>query len=180
MIPKRTEELKTMLNARLFALVAVSLALVTGPALAQTARELGQFRDWGAYVAEQDGTKTCFVLSQPKDEEPKNVRHGEVFFYITSRPAQGVQNEVSLIAGYPFRDGSEVTAQIGSDIFALFTDQDGAWLDNAAENARLIAAMRAGQSMIVKGTSTRGTNTTYRYSLFGISAALDRMAQECG
>lgn len=180
MISKRTEDQKTMINARLFAFVALSLALVSGPALGQSARELGQFRDWGAYVAEQDGAKTCFVLSQPTDEEPKDRRHGEVFFYITSRPAQGVKNEASLIVGYPFRDDSEVTVQIGNDVFMLFTNKDGAWLDNAAENVRLVSAMRTGQSMIVKGVSRRGTNTTYRYSLIGISAALDLMAQECG
>ena len=34
--------------------------------------------------------------------------------------------------------------------------------------------------MIVKGTSSRGTDTTDTYSLLGITAALNRAAQECG
>jgi hypothetical protein len=48
------------------------------------------------------------------------------------------------------------------------------------DEAKLLAAMRDGSKMIVKGTSRRGTLTTDEYSLKGISAALDKIASECG
>ena len=44
---------------------------------------------------------------------------------------------------------------------------------------KLIAAIRGGSAMTVKGTSKRGTKTTYKYSLTGAGAALDRINQEC-
>ncbi len=160
-------------------LLGLALLLSPPPLAAQTAQALGQFRDWGAYVSGSGSDRTCFILTQPKDMEPKNVNRGDVFFYVTIRPSQGVRNEVSVITGYTYQANSTVTAEIGSDRFTLFTNQDAAWLDNAAEEARLIAAMRAGQTMVVRGTSSRGTNTVDQYSLFGVSAALDRAAQEC-
>jgi invasion protein IalB len=62
----------------------------------------------------------------------------------------------------------------------MFTQSDGAWIKNAAEEPQLVEAMRKGADMIVKGMSTRGTHTTDTYSLKGISNALDRVAKECG
>jgi len=39
--------------------------------------------------------------------------------------------------------------------------------------------MKGGTSLIVKGTSSRGTLTTDKYSLLGISAALDKIGEAC-
>jgi hypothetical protein len=39
--------------------------------------------------------------------------------------------------------------------------------------------MRAGSTMVVKGTSARGTRTTDTYSLKGVSAALDAIDKAC-
>ncbi len=160
-------------------LAASVIAAVSVPVAAQSATPLGQFRDWGAYVNEADGAKTCFVLSQPKETQPSNVNRGSIYFFVTRRPAQGVNGEVSVVVGYPYRDGSQATVQIGSDSFTLFTRDDGAWMENAAEEQRLVAAMRAGASMTVRGTSQRGTDTVDSYSLSGVTAALDRINSEC-
>ena len=39
----------------------------------------------------------------------------------------------------------------------MYTQNDGAWIKNVAEEARLIDAMRKGADLTIKGTSTRGT-----------------------
>jgi invasion protein IalB len=83
------------------------------------------------------------------------------------------------MVGYPFRPGSEATADIGPTNYALYTQLDGAWIKNATEEARMIDAMRAGQSVVVKGTSAKGTQSTDTYSLKGLTQALDRTGQEC-
>jgi len=61
----------------------------------------------------------------------------------------------------------------------MYTQNDGAWIKNAAEEARMVDTMRKGGELVVKGTSARGTETTDRYSLKGLGQALDRTAQEC-
>ncbi len=159
--------------------LTVAMTAASGAAFAQSATPLGQFKDWGAYVAESGGGKVCYALSQPKKSEPSGANRDPVYFFVTSRPGSGVKNEVSVIIGYPYKPDSKATVQIGDETFTLFTKDDGAWVENAAEESNLVGAMRRGAAMVIKGTSARGTETVDNYSLSGISAALDKIAQEC-
>jgi invasion protein IalB len=61
----------------------------------------------------------------------------------------------------------------------MYTQNDGAWVKNAAEEAQMVDAMRKGADLVVKSESGRGTKTTDTYSLKGIAQALDRVAEEC-
>jgi len=61
----------------------------------------------------------------------------------------------------------------------MYTQADGAWVKNAAEEPRLVETMRKGQDLKVKGTSAKGTASTDIYSLKGLVQALDRVGQEC-
>jgi invasion protein IalB len=61
----------------------------------------------------------------------------------------------------------------------LYTQNDGAWVKNAAEEPKMVEAMRKGHDLIVKSESSSGTKTTDTYSLKGISEALDKVAEEC-
>lgn len=168
------KSLKILGTAALFALTS-TVAFAQG-----SATRVEQFKDWGTYVY-NDGQrgKMCFAVSQPKDMEPKNVNRDPVYFFVTTRPREGVREEVNVITGYPYKEGSKTTIQIGSDVFSLYTSGDGAWLENAAEEARLVGAMRRGSSMIVKGTSRRGTLTIDTYSLSGITAATRKALESC-
>ena len=142
---------------------------------------LGQYGDWGAYTASPGGKKICFAIAKPSSSEtnPPNRPRNPSYMFISSRPADKVSNEVSIIIGYPFKPNSEATVDIGSTSFALYTQQDGAWIKNAAEEAHMVDAMRAGQSAVVKGMSAKGTRTTDAFSLRGLSQALDRTDQDC-
>ena len=142
---------------------------------------LGQYADWGAYTASPGGKKVCFAISKPTSSEtnPPNRPRNPIYMFISTRPADKVINEVSIIIGYPFKPGSEASAQIGSTSFALYTQQDGAWIKNAAEEAQMVDAMRGGDNAVVKGELAKGTQTTDTFNLRGVSQALDRMAQEC-
>lgn len=159
--------------------IAAVLILISSPTLAQTPKLLGQDKDWGAYAVDVDGGKTCYVLSQPKAQTPKNVKRDPAYFFVTFRPKDKVNNQVSVIIGYPFKDGGKASVTIGSQSFTLFTKDDKAWIENLAEQDKLVSAMKAGAAMDVKGTSQRGTETNDRYSLSGVSAALGRVAKAC-
>jgi len=142
---------------------------------------LGQFGEWGAYAASPGGKKVCFALAKPSSSEttPPNRPRNPSYMFISTRPADKVTNEVSIIIGYPFKPGTEATADVGSTNYALYTQQDGAWIKNATEEARLVEAMRGGQTAVVKGTSAKGTQSTDTFSLKGLAQALDRTGQEC-
>ena len=61
----------------------------------------------------------------------------------------------------------------------MYTQNDGAWIKNVADEARMVDAMRKGADLTVKGTSGRGTTSTDQYSLKGLAQALDKIEQEC-
>jgi hypothetical protein len=142
---------------------------------------LGQFGDWGAYTASNGGKKLCYALAKPSAQatEPANRPRDPAYVFISTRPSESVRNEISIVIGYPFKPGSEATVDIGSAKYAMYTQADGAWIKNAAEEARMVDAMRRGADMVVAGESGRGTKSTDRYALKGLSQALDRVAQEC-
>jgi hypothetical protein len=153
------------------------------PAAAAEAKPtlLGQFADWGAYTASPGGKKICFAIAKPTSSEtkPPNRPRNQPYIFITTRPADKVTNEVSVAIGYPFKAESEATATVGSTSFELYTQGDGAWIKNLAEEAHMVDAMRQGDTVVVKGESSRGTQTTDTYALKGLAEALDRVAQEC-
>ena len=142
---------------------------------------LGQYGDWGAYSASPGGRKICFALAKPKTSktEPAGRTRDQSYMFVSSRPAESVKNEVSVIIGYPFKTSSDATAEIGSTKFAMYTQNDGAWIKNVTEEARMVDAMRKGSDLTVKGTSGRGTQSTDQYSLKGLAQALDKVEQEC-
>ena len=142
---------------------------------------LGQYADWGAYTASPGGKKVCFAIAKPSasDTVPPGRPRNATYMFISTRPAEKVSNEISIIIGYPFKPSSEATASVGSTTFALYTQQDGAWIKNAADEAHMIDAMRAGQTAVVKGVSVKGTQSSDTFTLKGLSQALDRTGQEC-
>ena len=142
---------------------------------------LGQFGEWGAYTANSGGKKICYALAKPSSSatEPANRPRDPAYTFVSTRPTENVRNEISIIVGYPFKAGYEASADIGSNKYALYTQNDGAWVKNPAEEARMVDAMRRGADLIVTGESGRGTKSTDRYALKGLSQALDRVAQEC-
>jgi invasion protein IalB len=142
---------------------------------------LGQYGDWGAYTAAPAGKKVCFALAKPKSTktEPAGRKRDPSYLFVSSRPGENVRNEVSVVIGYPFKESSGASVEIGSARFSMYTLNDGAWIKNVAEEARLVDTMRKGAELTLRGTSGRGTQSTDQYSLKGLPQALDRIEQEC-
>jgi invasion protein IalB len=161
--------------------------LLAAPVLAQTPAGgdqpvlLGQFGDWGAYKATPGGKTVCFALSKPTSAvtEPAGRNRDASYMFVSTRPSEKVKNEVSAIVGYPQKPGADTSAAVGAETFAMYTQNDGAWIKNAAEEAKLINSMRKGADLVLKSESTRGTKTTDTYSLKGLAQALDKVGEEC-
>jgi invasion protein IalB len=165
--------------AGLFALAGVALPLAVAPAMAQTPMLISEERDWKAISADGQRGKTCYAISKPTKMEPSTLNHGEVFFFISTRPGDKVANEPSLQVGYNLKEGTPVVAEIDGAKFNMFARADGAWLQNAADEPKLVAALRTGRSLIVNGTSGRGNATKYTFSLAGVTAALEAVSKTC-
>lgn len=143
---------------------------------------IGQFGSWGAYTASPGGKKVCFALAKPSSSKttPPNRPRDPAYAFISTRPSEKVVNEVSVMVGYPLKPGSESAIEVAGSSFAMYTQGDGIWIKNAAEEERLVEAMRRGAEITVKGVSAKGTASTDVFSLKGLAQALDKVAQACG
>jgi hypothetical protein len=114
---------------------------------------IGQFGTWGAYTATPNGKKVCFALAKPSSSKtnPPNRPRDPAYAFISTRPAEKVVNEVSVMIGYTLKPGSESTLEVGGGSYAMYT----------------------------QGISAKGTETTDTFSLKGLSQALDKLAQDC-
>jgi invasion protein IalB len=142
---------------------------------------LGQFDGWGAYKATPGGKKVCFALAKPSSAAivPPNKKRDPSYAFVSTRPGEKVKNEVSVIVGYPQKGGVDAAATIGGATYVMYTQADGAWVKNAADEAKMVSAMRSGDELVVKSESASGAKTTDTYSLKGLAPALDKVAEEC-
>jgi Invasion associated locus B (IalB) protein len=142
---------------------------------------IGQFGTWGAYTATPNGKKVCFALAKPSSSRtnPPNRPRDPAYAFVSTRPSEKVVNEVSIMIGYTLKPGSESTLEVGGASYTMYTQGDGLWIKNAAEEERMVDAMRKAADVTVKGVSAKGTETTDVFSLKGLSQALDRLAQDC-
>ena len=142
---------------------------------------IGQFGTWGAYTAMPNGKKVCFALAKPSSSKtnPPNRPRDPAYAFVSTRPAEKVTNEVSIMIGYTLKPGSESSLEVGGARYTMYTQGDGLWIKNAAEEERMVDAMRKSADVTVKGISAKGTETTDTFSLKGLAQALDRLAQDC-
>lgn len=142
-------------------------------------RTLGSFRDWSAMAFGSKKDPTCMAFSQPVKSDGEYSKRGEVFVFVTHRPADGKRQQVSIETGYSYKGQSPASITIDGVTFALRTEGSTAWLEQEAHNPDLVKAMKAGRTMRVQGTSSRGTETRDQYSLLGFSAAIRAIDRAC-
>lgn len=163
--------------ATLSAVLTIVSAL---PAAAQTVQRVGDFTDWSAFQAQENGQPVCFIVSRPKKDEGNYTRRGDIYAMVAQRPEESRIDEATFIAGYTFRPESAVTVTVGERQFTLFTQDDGAWAPDDETNRALVQAMINGIEMVVQGVSSRGTATRDTYSLRGFTAAYRSSREACG
>ena len=163
-----------------FVICVVICTFVAIPSYANSSGVLvGNYGDWNVYTFLEGGKKVCFMSGQPRKKEGKYKKRGEVFFFVTHWFGEGNKNVVSISNGYSFKEGVPVTVSVGGKKFTLFTRDEMAWTENQKDDDALVALLKKKSSLVVRGTSSRGTKTTDTYSLKGTADAWRRMTGEC-
>jgi len=158
-------------------------AMAGSPAVAQdSTNRVAAETDWSVFV--ETSPRECWAVSAPKetvntrDGRVVSVRRGQILLFVTYRGGAEAP-EVSFTGGYPFADGSTVDVTIGTDTFNLFTEGEWAWPATPEADAALLASMRRGAEAVFVARSTRGTQTSDTFSLFGFTAATEEAARRC-
>lgn len=159
--------------------LGILCAVGAAPALADEPRLLSRHGKWLAYTFTEDGSKVCYMASQPTSAKGDYTKRDDVFALITHRPGENKKDVFSYVTGYTYKPESEVKVSIGKEAFTLFTQDEIAWTPDDATDKALASAIRKGSTMVVRGTSSRGTKTTDTFSLKGSGAAYDAINKEC-
>lgn len=158
---------------------APAQAPAAAPAAAGTPMLVLESKDWKVVTAAAAKGKVCFAMTKPTKMEPPTLKHGDVFFFVSTRTAENVRNEPSLQFGYPLKEGSNVVIDVDGKKYNFFTRGDGAWFEQTNEYNAFLDVLKKGKKMTAAGNSVRGNPTNYAFSLSGVSAALDAAAKEC-
>ena len=159
------------------ALAAASALFAASSALAQQATQVAVHDAWRVFELGSGGSKSCFMSSAPTQSSgAEGRRRGPVNLYVSNRPSDGVRDEVSVAIGYQFKPDA-AAIEVAGRTYRLFTDGETAWSDGA--DAKLVEEMKAGSTLVVRATSSRGTDTRDTFSLRGFTAANGALQRAC-
>ena len=104
---------------------------------------------------------------------------GDIYVLVYHRPEGQEFDVVQVDIGYTFAEGTDAEVEIDGQAWNLFTREGTAWAYSSDDDKAIVAAMRKGLRMTVKGTSSRGNPTSDEYSLSGVSAAHGAINTAC-
>lgn len=178
-IALRVRELWKMTTRIGLGLAAAAIGALAATAANAEPAPLATFKDWSVFVHETGADRICFAATEASDKSPKSVNHGDIFFLVATWKSGAASNQPSLRVGYNLQEAPAPTVRIGTEKWDMYVSDNEAFIESAASEQSLIAAMRRGADMKISATSGRGTATSYVISLSGISAALERAQQAC-
>lgn len=172
----------TSLRSRLAALLTgFAIISLAAPTLAQQQpQNLGTFKFWTAWKGTDANGEMCYISSQPQSTEPANVKRSPIHFLVIHRKGLGTKNEVQTLIGYPFNtSNSNASASVDGKTYPMVTEGEAAWLASSADEPGFVESLKAGSTLVVRGTSQRGTNTVDTYDLGGVTAAMTEIDKAC-
>ncbi|HEY4199652.1 MAG TPA: invasion associated locus B family protein [Devosiaceae bacterium] len=168
------------LGAAVTMAVMLTVSGMALPAVAQEAKSLGTFSKWTAWQGADSNGMICYISAAPDSSQPAGVNRDPVHFLVIHRKGLGTKNEVQTLIGYPYNAQSpNASAAIDGKNYPMITEGSAAWLASAGDEGGFVNAMKGGSSLVVKGTSQRGTNTSDTYSLAGVTAAMSTIDKAC-
>lgn len=165
-----------MKSIRRLLLPNLALALALGAATPLLAKDsLGVFGEWGAFYDED--VPRCYAIAAPS--RAQGSRDAEPFASVGTWPDRQVRGQVHFRTSRRMGSNSAISLSVGGQEFALTGNGSNAWASNAAQDAEIVAAMRAANSMSLRARDMRGNVFTNRYSLDGAATAIDAASVGC-
>ena len=87
-----------------FLIILITIFFISKTSFAnESLKSVGKFKDWETFTMIEEENKVCFTQSIPVLQAPKgNERASRLF--VTFRPAEKIQDEISVTAGYTFNN----------------------------------------------------------------------------
>ncbi len=156
-------------------------ALLAGPVGADdrptgTNRVVATHGAWSVVIAETNRGPLCYAAGTPALRVPKDASTDGAFVFVTTRPDEQVRDEFAAEFGF---EPSAASLEVGGETFALATRGDGAWIQDPADEVRLVAALRSNAHMTLRVTRAGGKDVVDSYRLDGFAPALAQARRQC-
>ena len=165
-----------MLSKKFFTFIL--FILFTFSANANTPKSTGKYKNWESFTVITEQGKICFAQTIPTKRAPSSIQREKSKLFVTFRPSENIENEVSLTSGHNFKS-STVTASSGKKRFSFFSQKDFAWLLDNQEEQNFIKLMKRATNLIVKARTIKGAETTDHYSMMGFTKAYNTAKKTC-
>tara|TARA_Y100000590_G_scaffold56173_1_gene58892 strand:+ start:165 stop:671 length:507 start_codon:yes stop_codon:yes gene_type:complete len=142
-------------------------------------KSIGKFKDWESFVLSKEGNKICFAQSIPVVRAPKKLKRDPSRLFVSFRPAEKIQNEVSVTNGYEFKTKAPVAAKSGKKSYDLFSKGRFAWVVDNDDEIKLIRTMKKASRLMIVGNTDKGAQTTDHYSMMGFTKAYNTAKKSC-
>ena len=142
-------------------------------------KSIGKFKDWESFILFQEETKVCFAQSIPVVRAPKKLKRDSSRLFISFRPAENIKNEISVTNGYEFKLKAPVAAKSGKKKYDLFSKGRFAWVEDNADQKKLISTMKKASRLMIIGNSEKEVQTTDHYSMMGFTKAYNIAKKSC-
>ena len=123
----------------------------------------------------------CFIGSAPVETDlPESKQRGNTYILVY-RINKSPNAEIQVRAGYSYKKDKDIEIIIDNQITFTFhsvDNDDVSWTKNNDED-KIIYAMKKGNKLIVKGQSSRGTDTIDTYTLSGFTLAYNQLFKDC-
>lgn len=176
-VQARPDRRRTVMRCRAYILPILATLCVATPTLAQDTKEVSKSGDWTLY-SHSGQNAICFLSARARESEPKGQRRS-AYFYITNWPQHSIAQETSISVGTALRPESEIEVAIGPSKFKFFSQGEKAFIADKGATDKFLSALKKGNVMVVKATSSAGAALEDKYSLIGISQGIQNLANGC-
>ena len=146
---------------------------------AEDLKSIGKFKDWETFIVTENNNKICFAQSIPILRAPKKFERNPSRLFVSFRPSENIEDEVSATSGYSFQKKKIVKAKSGKKTFDFFVQENFAWILNPEAEQKFIRAMKKASRVMIIGRTDKGKQTIDHYSLMGFSNAYNAAKKNC-
>ena len=160
-------------------IIIIFFSMFNSLVVAEEVKKIGKFKDWETMILKNDSGNVCFAQTKPVLQSPKNNPR-EARLFVTFRPGEKINDEISITAGYEFNNKNSIIAKSGKKKYKFdITQENFAWMADNKKEKKMIKTMKKGSRIMVTGYNQKGSQTIDHYSLLGFTKAYGAAKKNC-
>lgn len=160
---------------RIFFPIVISLVLSLTPVWAEDFQ--AKFQDWSFFKTNREDKVLCYIISTPIKQDSNYYKRGEPYLIVNHIVNDA--DEISISAGFYFKENSSVEMSFGAKKFYLFPYLNLAWANNKNDDIDILKQMQKSEEIIVSSIAKDGKIANDTYSLIGFMQAYLKMKKDC-